>query len=173
MKHRIMMGSLCLGCVAAFAAPAKEKPADKLVFRNSGFSISPLDEPGKGPTQVLMMFLPASGGFAPNVNVQTQEYSGKLEEYAALSKKQLEDSKLKLISSSVTSGALILEYSGEMQARALHWYAKAVLKSGTIYLTTATATENQWKEVSGKLKSCVDSFETIPTAPPGQTTRPS
>ncbi|HAU38828.1 MAG TPA: hypothetical protein DCX07_14070 [Phycisphaerales bacterium] len=169
MKQAILLGTLCLCCLAAPAGNAGQpttKPMDKLVFPNHGFAISPLDQPAKGVNQVFFMFLPASGGFAPNVNVQTQTYEGTLDEYVALSLNHFKEAKIAIISSSKPDkDTAVFEYSGRMEERALHWYAKAVLKGGTAYLVTATATEDQWKEVSQKLKSCVDSFEMIPPQP--------
>jgi len=162
MRYGIgVMAAVALCGIVVLAAGPAEKGAGKLVFAKNGFAIAPLDEPGKGTCQVLMMFLPASDGFAPNVNVQTQEFGGTLEEYGALSKKQFEEMKLKTLNDKIEKGVLTLEYAGEMQKRKLHWYAVATLKGGKVYLITATAAEGQWADVSGKLKACVDSFETI------------
>ena len=78
---------IALLCLAANSALAGDK-AETLTFKQAGFSIAPLDEPQKGPSQTLIMFLPASDGFAPNVNVQIQPYSGSIDAYADLSKTQ-------------------------------------------------------------------------------------
>ena len=50
------------------------------------------------------------------------------------------------------------EYSGTLQGRQLHFYAKAEQGEGKVYLVTATATEPQWKTLGAKLKACVESF---------------
>jgi hypothetical protein len=166
MKHAIVLGALCLCCLGALGVkaatqqPAKQ-PGGKLVFPNNGFAIAPLDQPGKGTNQALMMFLPAADGFAPNVNVQTQTYAGTLADYAALSAKQIKDLKLDVVSSKTDKNVTMSEYSGGMQGRKLHWYTKAMLKEGTIYLVTATALEDQWKGAADKLKACVDSFDLV------------
>ena len=166
MKHAITLGGLCLCCLAALAGTASQptttKPADKLVFRNCGFAISPLDQPGKGTNQLLFMLLPVSDGFAANVGVQTQTYSGTLDEYVDLSQKQFKEGKLDVVSTSKPDkDTAVFEYSGQMQGKALHFYAKAALRDGTIYLATATAAQDHWKDVSEKLKSCVDSFQLL------------
>lgn len=164
MKRIILIATFCLCCLAATAGSisqsAATKPADKLVFQNNGFSISPLDEAGEGTYQVLMMFLRPSKDFAPNVNVMRQAYGGTLDQYAALSRKQFENLKFKVLSESrPDKHTVVFEYAGQMQGRTLHWYARVVLQGGTAFLVTATAAEDHWKDVSVKLKSCVDSFE--------------
>ena len=164
MKYGIVALVLCVCGVAGVASNSTSKPAERLVFRNNGFSILPLDEASKGGGQVLMMFLPVSGDFGPNVNVRTQPHAGTLDDYAKLSRKEFQDVKLTILSERKTSpSTLIIECSGPMLGRSLHFYCRAVLKSGTIYLATATATEDQWKDLSGKLKSCVDSLEMLPS----------
>lgn len=135
---------------------------EKLTFKQAGFSIAPLDEQQQGPAQALIMFLPASNGFSPNVNVQIQPYPGRIDEYANLSKTQFKQIGFKVLAESKSNHSeVIFEYSGTLQGNNLHWYARAVQKNGTIYLITATATEEQWPKVADKLKECVNSFETI------------
>jgi len=52
----------------------------RLRFPVTGFSIAPLEvAPGDKPSEALIMFLPANGNFAGNVNVQIQPYSGTIE----------------------------------------------------------------------------------------------
>ncbi len=154
----VVLAVVCAGAALVLGAGEGDKPAP-LVFKNHGFSIAPLDETGKGAQQVLMMFLPASDGFAPNVNVQAQEYADTMEAYVALSKSQVEQMKLKVISDKLADGVATMEYSGEVSGRQLHWYVRAAKKGGTVYLVTATALESQWKNTSAKLKACVDSFQ--------------
>ena len=60
----ILFATLCL------AAGDSET---RLQFRGNGFSIAPLEGTSdEAPYQAIMMFLPASEAFAPNVNVQIQ-----------------------------------------------------------------------------------------------------
>ena len=170
MKRAVMLGALCLCCWAAIAENPTErpttKPIEKLVFLNSGFAISPLDEPGKGTHLLLSMFLPASGGFSPNVNVQSQEYSGTIDEYVTMSLHGLKESKFDLISNSKPSkDRVVCEYTGLMNGKVLHFYANAVMKDRTVFLVTATALEDQWKGASEKLRSCVDSLEPVHRQP--------
>jgi hypothetical protein len=151
--------TVVLWLVASFTLAGDS--AEKLTFKKAGFSIAPLDEPQKGPAQVLMIYLPASDGFAPNVNVQIQPYVDDMDAYVALSLTQFKDAGLKVLSESKANKLVAtFEYSGPFKGMSLHWYAKAVQKDGAIYLTTATATEDQWAKVVVKLKACVDSFET-------------
>ncbi|MHB1157408.1 MAG: PsbP-related protein [Phycisphaerales bacterium] len=135
--------------------------AVRLHFKTSGFSIEPLDAPANdAPYQAIMMFLPASDGFAPNVNVQIQPYPGTLDDYIALSQKQFTSAGLKILSLERKGrDRAVMEYSGTMQGHAFHWYALAELRNQKVYLTTATAAQSQWPKVAPKLKSCVDSFQ--------------
>ena len=159
-------------------APADRRLPDRLHFKSAGFSIRALESrPGNVPYQALVMFLPPSEGFPPNVNVQIQPWTRTLDEYVALSKRQYKAAKFTLLKeTSVGETAVVLECSGTMQGRQLHWYARAISTGKKMYLVTATATESQWQTVSGQLKACVDSLKiekSLPTtlpdraAPPG------
>lgn len=141
-----------------FALPCQAEDT-RMHFKKNGFSIAPLE--GKSdstPYVVVMMFLPASEGFAPNVNVNIQPYTGTIKEYAALSRRQFAAAKYTVVREKLSPTSAVWEYSGEAQGRKLHWYAKAVRKEGKVYLVTATSTEAQWKTVSARLKACVDSL---------------
>ena len=147
--------------LAAFALrTSAAESTNRLLFPVSGFSIKPLEAPlGKGPQQPLFMALPASDGFAANVNVQIQPYNGTLDDYIALSEQQFKSAGLKISQRNKQGpSAVVFEYTGEVQGRALHWYARAAHEKGRVYLVTATATEAQWKTEAGALKACVDSF---------------
>ena len=133
-------------------------------FPQYGFQIETLDGAvGDSPAQVVMMFLPASEGFAPSVNVQIQPYEAALKDYVALSKKQFEEMKLKIIAEQFKGDSeWVAEYGGTLQGMQLHWYARAVLHGKKIYLVTATAGEAQWAKVADKLRKNVDSFKVKP-----------
>jgi len=133
---------------------------NRLSFPVAGFSITPLEvPPGKSICQPLIMSLPATGNFAGNVNVQIQPYSGTIAEYTTLTLKQFKDAGVKVIEQKKagTSG-VVFEYSGELQGRSLHWYARAEKAAGHVYLATATTTEQEWPRQSAQLKACVDSL---------------
>jgi len=158
-KKRTKLSLLCMGMfLMAWAADAQ--PANRLHFPLSGYSIAALEEkPAKSPQQALIMFLPATEDFAPNVNVQIQPYAGTMDDYIALTMRQLDKANFKLLQKNVLGKAIaVIEYTGEMNGRALHWYARAEKLAGKVYLVTATATEAQWNEVAPRLKACVDSF---------------
>jgi hypothetical protein len=150
----VLVSIFVLPCVAA-------EPTPRLHFQAGGFSIAPLE--GKSDTtavQALMMFLPVSDAFAPNVNVQIQPYKGTIKEYAELSKGQFKAGNFTVLKEEFSPTSVVWEYSGALQNRKLHWYARAELGDGKVYLVTATATETQWETVSAKLKACVQSFKT-------------
>jgi hypothetical protein len=147
-----------LPALVLMASSLGAETTNRLHFAASGFSIAPLEAPkGQLTQQVLLMFLPTSGDFTPNVNVQIQ-----------LSLKQFESANLKIVQQGrTTDSGAVFEYHGEIQNRRLHWYAKAQKSQGRVYLVTATALEENWVEVAPNLKNCVDSFtcDSIGTAP--------
>jgi hypothetical protein len=127
-------------------------------YQSNEFSIEALSSKNISNSQPLVMCLPASEGFAPNVNVQVQQYPGTLDDYLKLSMNQFKKLKFKVIKNKATKNQLILEYTGNIQNRQLHWYAVVYKKGNNVFLTTATSTEKQWKTLSKKLINCVNSF---------------
>ena len=152
MKKSIAIISLCI--LFASAAFAESKYENKQFLINALVSYE-----SKANSQPLIMFLPASEGFAPNVNVQVQQYPNILKEYSDLSIKQFKQANLKILRNKQTKTYVIFEYSGIMQGRKLHWYAVAYKKGDNVFLITATSTESQWKTHSKTLVSCVKSFK--------------
>lgn len=151
---RKITASIVLSFIVALSTYGKGK------YDNGVFSINSLvDENNISNTQPLIMMLPPSDGFAPNINIQVQAYPGSLDDYAALSMQQFRQLKFKVIKQMKVGNALIFEYSGSMQGRDFHWFAMAHQKGNNIFLITATSTENQWKTLSEKLIECVKSFK--------------
>ena len=137
---------------------AQEQEA-RLVFPEIGFSIAPLDIPTDLPIQTaLSMYLPTSGDFAPNVNVQVQAFEGTFSDYIALSEQQFRQAGLTAHVQETTDTSATFEYSGNFQGMALHWYARALAAKGKAYLVTATTPESDWASQAAQLKACVDSF---------------
>lgn len=127
-----------------------------------GFEIEALDaQAGKEPITALMMFLPATDGFGPNINVNIQPYNGSVKDYAKLSTGQFEQMKWKVITGEVIGeNEWRVEYTGALKAgEQLHFYARALAKDGHVYLVTATAKESQWAAVGAKLRKHVDSMK--------------
>ncbi len=148
---------LCVGFGIALAQ--SKTPESRLVFPTSGFSIAALDAPNAATTyQALVMTLPASAGFAPNVNVQVQPFPGDFASYMSLSEEQMSKIGWTIISKKADAHSATYEFKGLYQQRQLHWYSKAVAGKGKIYLVTATAAEEQWAEVSEALKASVESI---------------
>jgi hypothetical protein len=138
----------------------------RLHFKANGYSIAPLDEASDKETcQALMMFLPPSGGFAPNVNVVIEPHKGTIKEYVDLSREGFGAVGFTVTSETVGESSVTFEYVGTMQGHRLQWYATATLGRGKVYLVTATATPAQWKTVGARLKACVNSFKQEPPAP--------
>jgi hypothetical protein len=149
MRRAVLLWLVCLCTIAGLATAA----SDRLTFANAGFSIAPLE----GAESVIMT-VPAAGGFSPNVNVQAQRYPGSLDDYISLSKGQFRQMSLTVVSERKAGNTgWVVEYTGEMSGRPLHWYSRAVWKRGTVYLATGTASKELWPSYSTRLKACVDS----------------
>jgi len=129
-------------------------------FPIHGFSIAPLEAPGGGDGMILAMSLPASDGFAPNVNVMSQPASGTMDDYIALSKGGIDKAGFNVIKAQkVDENTGAFEYTGTVAGRILHWYSRAIHKSDGVFLVTATASEVQWPRDAKQLEACVDSFQ--------------
>lgn len=141
-------------------SPDMTAATNRLQFPVAGFSIAPLDSPpGESPQQVLMMWLPQSEGFAPNVNVQIQPYTGSMEDYVALTLEQIKAVGAKVLQQKTQSKSVaVIEYTLDLQGRQLHCYARAEKTGDKVYLTTATTTPQRWGKEATRLKTCVDSF---------------
>jgi len=142
------------------ALTCHSQTTNRLHFPISGFSIAPLEVPmGLTPQQALVMFLPATNGFAANVNVQIQPYGETLDDYLTISVQQCKNAGFKLLQQNATEKtAVVFEYTGDMEGRRLHWYARAQKSAGRVYLVTATAPDDEWDRLAPQLKACVDSL---------------
>lgn len=146
----LVSGSIGLG--------AEEPPL--LTFPMNGFSIRALEGVSEDATsRVVMMMLPRTEGFAPNVTVTIQPYDDSISDYAALTQDQFKAKGVTMIGEpQIDESAVAFEYMGSLQGRDLHWYARAEKQGGRVVLATATALESQWETVSDRLRSCVDSL---------------
>jgi hypothetical protein len=150
--------ALLLFVLLALPGFAADLPGDRLQFKGNGFSIAPLEGRSDASFCALMMFLPASGQFAPNVNVQIQPHAGTIQEFADISRSQFKSAGFVVSDEKSTPSSFTWEYSGAQQGRKLRFYARAEAGPGKVYLVTATATESQWESIGAQLKACVDSF---------------
>jgi hypothetical protein len=140
-----------------------------------GFQIDPLDAApdASTATTVLQTFLPATDGFAPNIIVQIQPYTGTIKDYATLSRKQFEQMKWNVISDQQSGdNEWSVDYTGSFQGADLHFYARAVSTGGKVYLVTGTAKESQWITVSDTLRKHVDSLKVTPSTPTAPSSTP-
>ena len=135
--------------------------SERLRFRINRFSIKPLEgQSASAVHQPLIMMLPPSQCFAPNVNVQIQPYRGSLDDYMVLSKSQFKAAKWTLVKEQkLGEDTVVFEFFGAAQGRPLHWFARAQKRGAKVYLATATATLAQWPKLSRKLIACVTSFK--------------
>ena len=155
MKRIMLLVVVACGTAALLGAAAGQA----LHFPQHGFSIAPLEGRAGSTGMVVLMSLPPTGGFAPNVNVVAQTSHGTMDDFIALSKQQFAQAGLHVVKAEKGGDSdATFEYTGNMQGRALHWYAKASLKGDEVLLATATATDQQWPKFADPLKACVDSF---------------
>ena len=120
------------------------------------------------------LHLAPSEAFAPNVNVIVQDFDGSVADYISLTKKEFDAASLKVLNEHTSGSEWFVEYSGigPGTGRELHFYARAIQSGAKIYLATATATPNQWKQYSSKLTQCVDSVALTTTQPQQGTAQP-
>jgi hypothetical protein len=158
MKLTLVCSLLLLSGALAYG-----KAAERLHFPANGFSIEPLEDPSpdmKAPSAPLVMKLPPSGGFAPNLNVNIQPFTGTLEEYVKVSENQFTAGNYKVLNAKkLDDKTWVWEYRGTSNGVELRFYSKVLVTGKLAYLSTATATEPQWKKYADKLKSTVNSFK--------------
>jgi hypothetical protein len=125
-----------------------------------GFSVKRSDIGSvAGQSPIAVLYLAPSGGFAPNVNVLIQNFPSSINDYVSITKKEFDSAGIKVVNEqTVSANEWRVEYAGTLSGRSLHWYARVVKNGDKVFLTTATATPEQWEQVSSKLKRCVDSF---------------
>jgi hypothetical protein len=126
-----------------------------------GFQIDSLDATiNSSPAKALIMFLPESDGFQPNINVIVQPYNETIKDYIALSKGQFEQLQFRVIAEhQIGDNRWSVEYSGLASGNDIHCYAQAVSKNGKVYLATATAKASQWATVGDTLRKHIDGFK--------------
>lgn len=161
MRRRIR--SVCVVALVLSASLAQAQTTGRLVFPKNGWSIAPLEQVTDTQVyQTLMMFLPSSESFAPNVNVQIQLSDWSMEEFAEVSRGQFVSAGLTILREQRTSTLATWEYSGTMSGYTLHWFTAVHMLPGRFYVVTATATEGQWASVGETLKTSVLSFRLEP-----------
>jgi hypothetical protein len=141
-------------CCGAFASD----DGGRLVFKNSGFSIQALDQPGENSVQILM-FLPPSDGFGPNVNVIIQPNFESIQNYVDVSVENSKKSGADMGKATIKGDIATFDFKGNQAGRELHHYARAIFSGGKVWLVTATSLETQWSSVKEKLMVCVDSLK--------------
>jgi len=153
----VLMAAVLLGLGAGVGATAREVAVQ---YSPAKFTIDPL--PGDLDAAHWMPFtmqMPPIDGFAPNVNVQIQAYKGTIDEYMTLSRSQFDTLGIEIVSERRDDPSTVtFEYKGNMQGRALMWYARAQKRGARVYLVTATSTPQAWPRVSAALKASVDSL---------------
>ncbi len=105
----------------------------------------------------LIMCMPPTDGFSSNVNINVQIYSGSLEDYIQLSKSQFTQMDLNILRAEIIEGFGVFEYTGKIQKREMHCYAKVLKRQGKIYLITGTTLKSLWNKDKQEIIDCVNS----------------
>ncbi len=138
-------------------------PVALVSFPEYGFEVGRLpasSSPGQFFT--IMMHLPPSDDFAPNVNVVIQPYEEDAKSYVELSKKQFKKVGWELIGEpSVHGNTAVLEYQRELNGKELRHYAKAIWTGKQIFLATGTATQEQWQIYGADLIRSVNALRPL------------
>jgi hypothetical protein len=153
MKTTIACLLILLACSALFAD-------DKYVNETLGFELSsPVPASFSGVYQSCMFYLPAADGFAANVNIQIQDFTGTMDQYKSISEAQFKQAGIAILSSRIDQGVFTIEYQGKMGTpNEFHWFAKAYKKADHIYLVTATALQKHWNDQGSTLVKSVNTF---------------
>jgi hypothetical protein len=128
------------------------------ILRSQDFEFKPPAFGAGNEGQVFYYFLPTYDGFSANVNLQIQSFPGSLDEYDTITRQQFELAGITILDSRKSGKELMYEYAGELEGRALHWYARAIKSGNSIYLVTATALNDRWDLESKALIASVQSF---------------
>ena len=168
----VALGSFAAGATLALTASeglASPARADKPSVYSDGRYGCSLTPPAfaRGEKDSSGMAASFSGfpknGFAPNVNVMIQNVSMTLEEYRGISVGQFKQMDLTVLSETrkKVSGkdAIVWEYEGRLQGRALKWMALAVSDVDRIFLITATALKADYDPVAKEFTACLESFK--------------
>lgn len=150
--------------VAGLALLVAADSPSVLHFPLHGISINALEAPSAdSPSMLLTMALPVTDAFAPNVSVMSEPSPGSIDDYIASSKKEYVKSNLTIITvNKLDADNVILEYTGPVENRQLHFYSKASHRGSEIIVATGICTEKQWADAGAKLRGCVDSLQRDP-----------
>ena len=148
--------------VAAQAAPAVQgptytDPAYGFAIRGPAFP-----KTDQGNVIPVMMFGPADGGFANNVNVVVQNVTTTRDAYRKLTLDQMKAAGYKVISDkdATVSGkdAVMMSFEGVQQGRNLQFLSLSVIDAGRVFVVTCTATKEAYAAIEKEFLACVGSF---------------
>ena len=156
-KFRWIPLLLLLGALGLSDIPAAP---NLMHFPKNQFSIAPLEDAAADqPYGLLKMYLPAtSGGTAPSVTLEIQPFGQNIGDYLDLTKQHFSELGWTVIKADARDDhSAIFEFTGN-QEPTMHFYARAEITRGHVYVVTGAASDTDWAAVSPELKSCVDSF---------------
>jgi hypothetical protein len=159
----LFVAALLFAAPSTLADTAAHANKTTLGFGEHGFSIEPpVGHDYAQMQQIVSLALPTTEGFQPNVNVQVQPFKGTIEEYLTVSREQFKTTGMKLLNETHDARTAVVEFTGLLQGRPLHWYSRALLGKNGLILATGTSLESQWARVSATLRHSVDSLRPLP-----------
>ncbi len=136
--------------------------AAPVVYPEYGFKIDTLVASKETQTAnftPLLLCLPISNGFSPNVNVLIQPYKTNPKEYLTTSVKQFESMGWLVITSSSDATSAVIEATATMNQIDVHFYVRAIVLKDKVVLATASCAETDWPKLKEKLVGCVNSLQ--------------
>jgi hypothetical protein len=160
---RIFVLATLLLAAGGAAADTTTRGRSTLSFAEHGFSIdAPVGHDAAQMQQVVMLMLPPADGFAANVNVQLQPFTGTMDEYVRVSLDQFKANGVTVVAEKHDAKGAMIEYKGLYGGRPLHWYSRSFVGKSGIVLATATTSEPLWPKQGAMLRQSVDSLRPLP-----------
>lgn len=156
-----------LACAASVVLAA---PASGSDFRDSkyGYTVSPPAFSGANGASFTRLLVngPFEAGFSPNMNVMVQEIKTTREQFLALSEGQFASAGMTIKSTAKreVSGrpAILVEYEGPVQGRALRFLSLAVVLPERVLLVTYTAPAAAFAALEADFRRSLESFKLSP-----------
>ncbi len=157
----------CSLVFAALAARADDPPKESATYHDKlyGFAFeAPRFEKAAKTEQahILSLLGRAKHGFQDNVNIVLQPPT-KRKQYVETTRTQLEGLGLTVNATTNTTvsgrDAVIMEYEGAVNGRALHFLVLGVFDDDHVYLLTCTSSRESWEDLEKGFRACLASFK--------------
>ena len=165
---KILLIAACGLLLHGAASAVQAVKAKRSTYRDEVYGFS-LETPrfaareANGRSIPLMVFGPAKNNFSDNLNVMVMDKAGGREKYRGLNSAELAQKGFKVVEDkdATVSGrdAIVLEYTGRIQGRDMHFLSLGVLDKEQTYLFTYTASEDTYKNVAAEFRASLESIK--------------